>query len=69
LRARTTPPIEAAFVVEEATVAVTFAHLEQDITDCLAKLRLARELELPEQVKIHERRLDYLLAQVPRRGA
>lgn len=47
-------------------MAVTFAHLNQDIIDCLAKLRLARTLELKEQVKIHERRLDYLLAQVPR---
>jgi hypothetical protein len=34
MRARTTPPSEAAFVVEEANMAVTFAHLEQDITDC-----------------------------------
>jgi hypothetical protein len=68
MRARTTPPSEAAFVVEEANMAVTFAHLEQDITDALAKLRLARELGLVEQTKIHERRLDYLLGQVPRRG-
>jgi hypothetical protein len=49
-------------------MSVAFKNLNQDITDALAKLRLARELGLVEQAKIHERRLDYLLSQVPRRG-